>query len=513
MPLAKADQPSFGSGVFRNGPRDRIPRDGAFALVNHLLTNTGDGVRRGGTEYLTDTAFGTGLTFLWDGILKGRRRTIVASPQNFGKVNADGSITDLGGAGLQHPVKPALFREKLFFPRGVTYDGTALGASNKFADVYAAGGERLLAMIGNRAYMTTTGSATEWTDPETGVESYHELPEGAKILAAEGARDRMALFTTRGVWLISNLELDLVDEFGNVQQGLDVFSRELLSVGGAGIASFQDGIVVPAVDGIWLMAVGQDAASAPPPLTKISRPITDLYADYMRHGLRPGGAIVHRDHYLLPILSGARVVDLLVCKLDRVIDGAGSRAWTQLAGHGAQVSMFAVRTGVSQRKPVLLGALRGTTAKVVRARYFENDASVLDADGSTPLWETVPRDYVISGAHTKSLAKKLRVQMVLTDPAAVNPTLTAEYALEEPVETIAQTWGGTTWGASVWAAPVETWTAISGSAAEDTTGAHTAVFPILKNAERIRLRLRCDDATTKARLRSLELNIRPTGRF
>jgi hypothetical protein len=73
---------------------------------------------------------------------------------------------------------------------------------------------RLLISLDNRVWFSDPG------DPFTFDETnFHELPAGI-IIGADSVRDTAVLFATTGVWLISNMNLDLTDAAGEPQQQL-----------------------------------------------------------------------------------------------------------------------------------------------------------------------------------------------------------------------------------------------------------------------------------------------------
>lgn len=501
-------QGSFSAGMFRNVGRSQIPANGAYDLENCLLDDAGDAPRRGGSEYLTGSAFGAGLTWLWSGEIQGVGRTLVANESDFGVLSADGaSVTNLGGAGLHWPVGSALVADVLHLPGGVTFNGTALGTAAKVADVYVAAGGRLLACTGNRIDVSARNDPRSF-DPT----DYHVLPDGVRILGGVGTRDRAAIFTTQGVWLISNIELELTDVNGAVQRRLDLFSRDMVLWGNAGIAGWEGGLVVPALDGVWLVSIGQDSASAPAPFQRISGPVTDLYAKHVRNGFRPGGAQVFRGHYFLPILNGPLVADVLVARLDRVVDKDGSRGWTRVSGHAGQVAAFAMRQGGATRQPALIGAQRDASARVSRMRFFEEDVPT-DGDGSVPRWQVITRDFDTGNPQVKNLVRRVRVDYVLEDLHGTDPTIDAAYAIGEPTFDAAATWGGSTWNGTTWAENQEGFVALAGAAPESSTGEDPFGWSIDKRGERVRYRLRCTAPSGRVALRSIETFIRPSGRL
>jgi hypothetical protein len=311
-----AEQRDWSAGMFRGVREDLIPANGAYDITNGLLDNTGSVYRRGGTSYITDERFSTAtwLPMIWDGYLAAGQRTVIASTAQFGIVSGS-TTTVLGASGLPSPGRPAAFMGTLYFPGGQTYNGTALGTSPKVGSYYAVAGNRLFVAEGDTISFSDIGTGGVGTTTFAATD-YHQVPEGVRVIGLEGLRNALVAFTTGGVWVYSNIGVDLTDAAGNVQHRVDRYSRDLILWGDAGIAGWEGGLVVPALDDVWLMALGV-ASEAPSPFVRISEPITALYRSYVNAGYRPGQACVYRGHYFLPILNGETVVDMLVCRIDR----------------------------------------------------------------------------------------------------------------------------------------------------------------------------------------------------
>lgn len=212
---------------------------------------------------------------------------------------------------------------------------------------YAAVGQRLVSFEGARVYFSAYGDPLTWNADE----DYHEFTGGVQNLGGESINNTLMCFTTRGVYTIADMELEIVDDFGNVQQPESQASKDLVLWGVTGVAGWRDTLVVPAADGVWLIGSNQ--------FTLISDSMSSLYRGYVRDGCRPGQAAVIESTYMLPIIDpGGTVVDLLACRLDRRTRYRQQDLWpwTVQRGAGASVSGLAVRVGTTDREPVLLGA-------------------------------------------------------------------------------------------------------------------------------------------------------------
>jgi len=117
-------QDDFSSGMIRDVSPPLIPANGAYTIRNGLLAEDGAIFERGGTEAVTDAAFGSRLTFLWDGTFEAGERTLIANPDDFGVIAQDGhSVVNLGSDGLPGPRVCALLEGMLFIGGGYIYAG------------------------------------------------------------------------------------------------------------------------------------------------------------------------------------------------------------------------------------------------------------------------------------------------------------------------------------------------------------------------------------------------------
>jgi hypothetical protein len=149
--LLSIPQEDFAGGSIQSVARHLIAANGAYEILNGLLDDDGSVYRRGGSEYISNAAFGASLRWIWDGHFAAGRRTVFASPTAFGVLGSDEqSPVSLGGAGLQEPTSAALVGGILFIGGGTLYAG-----SRKTAD-YSTG---TIAVTLNSAVVTGTGTA------------------------------------------------------------------------------------------------------------------------------------------------------------------------------------------------------------------------------------------------------------------------------------------------------------------------------------------------------------------
>ena len=236
------------------------------------------------------------------------------------------------------------------------------------------------------------------------------FPGAAVIVGAQGVGDTVLLFTTAGVYAISNLSFDPVDDAGNVQHTVQQIN-ELILWGDSGLAQWRGAVVAPSVDDVWLMSL--EAQPVP-----IGGGIKPLYLSYVKAGYQPGTASVHRGHYLLPIVNGTTLVDVLVCRLDREF------AWTRWSGHGAGVA-YAQRIGSSTRSPRLL-TVAGTRVTELTDAWAPSASNASEADGTTHTVRVDTRDFPTPSGRTGSTTRKVKLRYEAT--AAGTPTFTVSYA-------------------------------------------------------------------------------------
>lgn len=331
---------------------------------------------------------------------------------------------------------------------------------------------RLIACVENRAYYSPPGDV--YGDPTD--REYHELPASSWIIGATGMRDTAVLFTTAGVWTISNMSLDSVDAVGNIQHTVQQVNRDLLLWGDSAIVGWSGALVVPAVDDVFVWSQG----AAPEPISAGIRP---LYREYVDAGYRPGVASVFRGHYFLPITTGdyGTLVDVLVCRL-------ASAAWTRWNGHAASLA-YASRVGEATRSPKLFG-LAGLRATDLTGCFDPDIARDDDADGADHQFTVETRDFDLVGTN--------RDAETATSAEAV-------YELSGAGTSVALSWSSGEEGSSYAAL-----TAVRGGGVSD--GSDFSAWRVGKRRRSIRLKLVQSGAAAKMILRRLALKTRATGR-
>lgn len=498
----------FSGGIFRNASLDRIPKNGSWDIFNGLLDLQGGHFRRGGSVYRSVAAFGGGLRWIWDGYLASGHVTLLASPTAYGRLNSDGTVTNLGEGGLSAPVRPAVYGGIMYFPGGKTYDGTTWSVAAKTGTFVTIAGNRLIVGEGSRIRFSAIGDPTKFEATD-----FHEIPGGVEILGLEGSRESCVVFTTGGIWVINGIELQLTDEKGGVQQSLDHYSGDIVLWSDAGVSAWQGSLIVPGIDAVWMIKRGVTSEQVAS-FVRISDSIRDLYREYVSFGFTPGRAVVFNNHYLLPIIGGGHIVDLLVCRLDvSPAKGQPEGAWTRIGGYAGGVAALATRvnSGVA-REPELLGAVYDTTSRALTLTFFSpQETTRLDADGSTFEWSW-QTPALPTGNLVPNLVSRIRLRYQLSDSEG-SPTISAAIASDVPPAGVA-TWGTFVWGIGTWASVVAgEYTVLDGEAPEDVSASSPFVWNVVKKERFVSFRFVCKSPSAALAVKALEMFTRPQGRI
>ena len=591
MPLPQIAQEDFAAGSVLAVARHLIPPNGCYRIVDGLLDDDGSVYRRGGSQYASGSALGTGgLVFVWDGYLPAvGRRTLFATTGKFGVLDTnDSTVIDLGNSGVPRPISPVVIGDFLYLPVAQkVYGGSRKASSYTTGTVTATNGWEVVTGSGTswtanldagmivsiandttrfyviasvdsdtqftltEPFLGTTGPGQSYTaapfgtvstrggraadlyavsagrlltlegeyvrfsagvDPTTGrlrpqifdTTDNHRLPAGATGIAIVGLRDRALVFTTAGMWTVSNLAYDLTDAAGNVQQRLERVS-ELVAWGSAGIAAWENALVVPTVDGVFLV----DGISRPTP---VALSIAGKISEYARAGYRPGQATVYRNHYVLPIVDNTNVcIDTLVCRLDRPVDTRIGRIfpWTFMSGHGGEVRGVAVRVGQTTQSPVLLGA--GADGRVLNlSSWFTPGAGFKnDADATTHDLIVETRDFRVNpaGARNRSTVRRVRISYELTDAASDDPVVQAFVGTGVDIGSDAA-WGAVNWGSFEWGdSSLEDFTALAGQAPEAQL-VTPYTWRVNRKSEWVRYRFQSSGPSSKMILRAVTSDVR-----
>lgn len=308
---------------------------------------------------------------------------------------------------------------------------------------------------------------------------YHVLPAATGIRGLDAIGSNGVVFTTGGIWTISNLDLDLTDAAGNPQQRLERVEESIVLWADQGIARWSDSLVVPALDDIYLFSLD----SAPVPISEGIRP---LYREYVKAGYTLGTATLQRGHYYLPITHLNGWVDTLVCRLDlrsrdrRALDRRAV-AWTR-AKDGMECMTFASRSNDTDQPQRLLGA-KGQ--RVLDLTDTVGGSAVVDHDGTAHQMDVTTNDLE---PPTESTLQRVRLAYEKTS-SGLGGKIGASYEVGDP-------------GSG--------FTTLAGDASLD--GAETKTWPVVKRGRRFRLRLLTSGSLSAARIRSLSWFVRDSNR-
>lgn len=390
------------------------------------------------------------------------------------------------------------------------------------ASIYATVAGRLIACVGSKVMFSEgvdagTGTGTSlaarvgaFRTFSFPVRNVQEMPEGASIVGAMAVGSRLLVLTTAGVWVLSNMGLNITDASGNLQQRVEQVS-DVVGWGPPGVTPWEQTLVVACTDGVYAL----DGISRPLPL---ARAITPKLVAYVRAGHKPGGAGVYKSHLVLPVLDASNdVVDMLICRLDRTVKTRQGDVfpWSFADGHGGNVACVAPRAAAgAQRLPDLLGV--GGPRVLRLGGFWEPTAAVKnDADGSTHNLDLVTRDYATGADGIFNLVRLLKLWYELVDAGSDDPTLSVYYATG-PEQAGLPKWGEVTWGEFTWFDSSLAEFVHLASNAPESDGRQPYVWGPDKGMSAhtrfIRFRVRSSGPSAKLALRSLAFYSRLSGR-
>jgi hypothetical protein len=399
---------------------------------------------------------------------------------------------------------------------GLVYSFTTYGnvSDNATGYVQATGGyaaifNRLLAAAGRTVYFSGGRQADGSVLHSFAVDTdQHEF--SGTVLGIVPLRDLVFVFTTDGVFVISGMADDLLDPDGvNFQQQVEPVNSDLILWGRPGIATYQNQMLIPGVDGLWAMG----PATSP---GLLSKSIQQRWRDHVHAGYKPGLATVFRNHYQLPVLNATNeVVDYLVCRLDRPQSSPIGTIfpWSWWTGQAANTPALTTRiSGSSARAPKLLAADRATGRVLDLTSTFEpDDSNAVEADASTIEWRVILRDYA-TGDGNLNHVRRLRIRYEL-----ITVVDGPETSIQGFVGTGEDTGVGARYGEAVYDTDTygdptaAEFTQLEGGAPPDPGGTHPHTWHFNKRARHVRALLSSTVPSSRCILRSAEWYIRPSG--
>lgn len=366
---------------------------------------------------------------------------------------------------LREPWTGATITDTVTFERYLTTGGSI--GDQTLGIAFA--GRRMLLLTKSRVYFTPIDnpfSLSATTD-------YHQI-ESEQLVGIQGMGNSALVFGSNGVYAIDELELDPVDDFGNIQMIVRKLNSDLVLWHDSGIAAYKGALVVPAIDDVWIFPIDGE----PAPISGPGR-VRSLYRSYVKAGYRPGTAVLHRGHYFLPIVNGTTWVDALVCRVDR---GA---AWTRWAGQGGSTA-YAQRIGGTNRAPRLFGISGLRVIELTSS--LDQTGNAQDADATTPTFTVESNDDDLGPGIRPNTAEKVRY---VYETTGGTPTITVSSAVGPE-------------GASYTAATLK-----RGGGA--STGTDYSAWRVGRKAERIRFKFTTSSQVTSLILRRREVTIRQAG--
>ena len=351
---------------------------------------------------------------------------------------------------------------------------------------------RLVIAEGNRISFSEAGLPFSFIPDD-----FHELDDGIIVQGLANIRDTLLVFTTYGLWSITNMALDLTDDFGNLQQAVSVVTPEIALWHEAGLAEWAGSVIAPCTDRIYMIGTG-----APVP---ISDSIAPLYMEAVRSGRLPGGAAAFRNHYFLPIVSSNLKPDtVLVCRVNRPVKGRFTYyPYSLLTDHaGGMVAGFA--SNVTQ-PPRFLVAHHDGHVVLFTDIFDPGPANPADADATVHEFLLETRDFP-TGNGQPNHVRRFRLYYTLR-----GGELQASYSTGRTNLDLA-TWGTMTWGEDDWASSKDEglWTLLPGHAPSNQAGElFDWRFPRSVRARFIRGRLRSVSPATRLRIHRVEFGVRP----
>jgi hypothetical protein len=436
-----------------------------------------------------------------------------------------GMLIRIGAAGRYYVVASVdsntqitLMQPLLTTPAGATYAATRLGtagphtaglpASGAVLPLVAAHENRLVVAAGDTIYFSngvdpTTGALRTQTFTAT---DFHRVPSGVAIVALESLRERLLVFTSSGLYAITNMAFNLVDGEGNVQQRLEVVSEDVVAWGATGICGYKGALVVPATDGIYLI----DGLGQPLPLSDSMVPALRAA---LTAGKRPGGAVVFNGHLLLPVVAvdGVTVEESWALRVDRPVQTSRGLvfAFSRLTGGGAP-RCFAHRH-VAGSAPLLLAADPVDLAVTDCSAFFAPSADAREDDRGSFRWMVETRDYWTGDGRQENVVIRFRASYELVDSTGV-ARLSASVGAGALPDDASAKWGAVLWGSFVWgSASADDFVQMAGSAPPaDVRTPYT--WPARRRARVVRFRVETEDACDSLVLRAVEFETRRSGR-
>lgn len=334
-----------------------------------------------------------------------------------------------------------------------------------------------------------------FTANNTQVPNRHKVGDGGSALGVASIGGVALAFTTKGVWTIEGLAYDIVDDEGDPNHRVQTLSREMILWGETGIASWEQMLVVPCLDGVYLM----DGISSP---VRISRSIDPSFtADARRY--YAGGGVVYRNHYILPVIdSNAQTKRLRLCRLDPAVHDRRRRtsfAWSRFEGIAGGACAL---TQAEQPRRLLAASPVGVTDHGVC--FDPGPGNTLDLDTASFTFDLTTRTF-LAPSGTMVRWRWLRLHRELK-----NGVIDVSYNVGDTEAVSSTRWNLFKWNLAKWAGgrSETVFRALAGLAGPGAVTPHK--FRIDRRARQIRFRIRCSSATSVCILNGIEVFLVPS---
>jgi hypothetical protein len=248
----------------------------------------------------------------------------------------------------------------------------------------------------------------------------HEVSDGGEVIGCRSIGALLLVFATNGLWVLTGSGQQIVNETtGAPQHTFTALDRSLILKELVGIASWENMLVVPAMDGAFLV----DGISTP---RKISHAIEEPWMREMK-GRELGIAATYANYYILPLFKGTdtRADDpaTIICRLDLAAQDGRRTArfgWSWFTGSGSKMAAYVHGhiTGhhdqaIGGHHLISLERLRDTSdgaavcdcSHVYESHHPDNG---YDQDGSIFIPALITRD-METGGLTENVIRKLRL--------------------------------------------------------------------------------------------------------
>ena len=284
------------------------------------------------------------------------------------------------------------------------------------SDWYATTQNRMFATVGDKPNIVKMSKLNSplppLANPHVWEEfDYHEVSDGGEVIGCRSVGALLLVFTTNGLWVLAGSGQQIVNETtGAPQHSFTSLDRSLILKELVGVASWENMLVVPGMDGVFLV----DGISTP---RKISAAIEEPWHTQIRDR-ELGIAATYANFYVLPIFRAANMAaddpSTVVCRLDlAALDGRRTAkfGWSYFTEAGSKMAAYVTRgasgalLSLERLREASAGAAVCDCTMVYEAHHPDNG---YDQDGSLFYPALITRD-METGGLTENVIRKLRL--------------------------------------------------------------------------------------------------------